>query len=252
MDNAKKYLEEVQSHLSEKRSLEDKRDMIANELINASLPFIDQSATHPIVKKGLKFGVKRLNKAIQDYKFRPEEVSHVGDIKETSFPDLYRKQKEVSHTKEDPDIGAREGDLVGEDMLPEGAGSLSNPIPVNTRLSLEDAEKLTLPTDDTSEDLLKSSSKIKDMTSDDLLKTLGTKAEKGVKSSVADSIGDALSGSSDALEEATLDSLAEDEDPLGLLVTGTLGALSLFGGVAEAKSHIPKIAQPSQQIGISE
>lgn len=249
MDNAQKYLQEVQSHLSEKRSLEDTKERIANELINASLPFIDQSATHPIVKKGLKFGVKRLGKAIQDYKFRPQEISHVGDMKETSFPDLSQKQKQVSHTYEDPDIG--ETKMVGEDMLPEGAGSMSNPIPVSTRMTLEDAQRLTLPTDNTSEDLLKSTSKLKDMTSDDLLKTLGTNAEKGVKTGLADSIGDALSGSSDALEEATLDSLAEDEDPVGLLVTGALGLATLFGGVGEEKSPLPKVAEPSQQIGVS-
>lgn len=65
-----------------------------------------------------------------------------------------------------------------------------------------------------------------------------------VASTVSD-VGDTLAGLTDA-------SLAGDENPFGLVITGILGLASLFTGVGKATENVMPKTQPSQQFGVEQ
>jgi len=219
MDNPRQYAMDVASHTDAinelKKRAQEKRDELSDSLIESSLLPITESIRHPLIKKISKKGV--------------------GYIQEGTKKTLNKLQEETNKHLTKP-----------------------KPKPKQQKSDTMEMEQFGVDEDKPIEDELKTGRSIKKATSKvgqgDLLDSF--KSGSGEAGDVVSDLTTTGEEATEGLSDAFIDSLDLDEDPFNLIATGILALGTVIGGAVEGtkkpKGIQHKIAQPSQQFGVTE
>lgn len=317
MDDINSYLNSLNTTLTERQGDLDKLtsekredNSLGEGLLALGAPFIEQSVTHPVLKKGVQYATGKISDLIKGDSLsdvassiksdalgeldkatsgirqqiesrvgslgsqaegrlgdlrtslegrlgdaRSQFEGRIGDAR-SSFENqlgdsrgLFESQLQGARMSEPMEIEMQDASNFGMSRQPPGNIGRYQPTPGSSG-----SENPTLADETDPEDLMGSSSGVSQQIPERLEapEVNDASTENSLASKISSEASDALDGTTEALGEATLDSLADDVDPFNFIVTAGLGLATLFSSFGELfKPHHDDtiIGNPSSQFG---